>query len=1410
MKSGVRLISAFSAIVLMFLRKRKFMKRKLSLFLVLILAFSWSAVVADTTPATSASDAVSVTKIDKVEQEKLLVTPDQKEEIFQEEEKVYIDEKAQAQLEAEKLEAEAEAQKLAEQDQIDSAKQLEQLKARLDELWDREQDLTESELEEFKMLYDEFYPQELAKAPSGGTILVTGDDCTDPLVVELDVVGLPYNDISQTNCGRIDDYDLTCLGSYDSGEDIIYEIIVGTAGDYIITMNPYTTTWSGILIDDTCPAGSGSGDCIAKATGSGATPRIMNVYLDAGTYYIQVDTYSTPDCIPVFDLTIDAYVPPQGRCCYNYFADCAEMSQSACLTQTGYPEWAEGLNCIDDPCPTLAQGDYCADPIVIPESFPYTNTDNTCNFHNFCDIPFTDNKDVIYEMTLTSDAYLTLSLCGATWDTKMAVFQNECCTGPGTEYVWDDDGCDPGLQSLINYFFPAGVYYVVVDAYGTTSCGDYTLSVDVWTPPMGRCCYDDPVQCLEMPQIECDLLTGFWVEGLTCADPCPGTEGNDCNNPLVIDLNVETLPYVDANQTTCGKINDYSETCLGSYDGGEDIIYELIVGTAGDYIITMDPLGATWTGILIDDTCPPGNTGECIAYQTGSSGIRTLNVNLPAGTYYIMVDTWPSPNCIPMFDLTIAVPPTGRCCYNYYVDCTDGITQSACLALPGEPLWDEGLNCTDDPCAAPVGRCCYNDYADCGDLNEADCIALSGLWDEGVTCAEYSCASVPTNDECAVATPLDIPSAVYGSTILANADVAPTCGTGNGTGGGVWYSVIGTGNTITATLCSEFTTYDTKIRVFCNSCDDLMCAAGDDDDPTCTYGTLQSTAIWCSEAGTEYFILVHGFSTQVGYFMLDLSDDGVPCGTAPTCVPPTGRCCYNYYADCAEDITQNECLALPGYPQWTIDLTCADPCPEVLEGDYCANAFVIPESFPYNTSGNTCAYNNFCDIPLTDNREVIYELEITSVSYLTVSLCNSTYDTKLAIFMDECCTGDGTQWAYNDDFCGLQSEISAAFTPGLYYIVVDGYGTSSCGDYVLDIFTYEPPTGACCVELDCVGTNTELDCDALGGTWHMGQDCVDFVCPIPPVETCTDQSIYDNGDHDLVNGTRPTANWDPQGMIDDFSLDAPADISCFRVEFIDISTPPDTPSGITDVRIRIYDAPDGLYALDWAVDGDFPVFDYTYTGADLNEIDSGFDNFGGDVIYFDLCTEVGVTLPAGNYGMFLTFPGVGPIGLYFASAPANGTEFCAVWGSTLPIPSPGSFENIAFHLGVGDCGGGGDFPCGHYVVGDFNGSDVFNLADVISAFSKLQTGSPDAANLCECPPGGGNTWAIAMDVNGNCAFNLADVISAFSKLQTGSPDLVGCPTCPPDPNPAPRGGNNPLVVPNLESKAKISNQSGME
>ncbi|MEE9554122.1 MAG: S8 family serine peptidase [candidate division Zixibacteria bacterium] len=109
--------------------------------------------------------------------------------------------------------------------------------------------------------------------------------------------------------------------------------------------------------------------------------------------------------------------------------------------------------------------------------------------------------------------------------------------------------------------------------------------------------------------------------------------------------------------------------------------------------------------------------------------------------------------------------------------------------------------------------------------------------------------------------------------------------------------------------------------------------------------------------------------------------------------------------------------------------------------------------------------------------------------------------------------------------------------------------------------------------------------------------------------------------------------------------------------------------------------------------------------------------------------------------------------------------------------------------------GEGGAPCGYYVVGDYNGNLSLNVADIISGFSKLITGSPEPALSCECPGGSGNFWAVAMDVNNSCAFNVADIISAFSKLKTGSPELTPCEVCPPDTPPIPPGGDIPLFAP---------------
>ncbi|PLX13501.1 MAG: hypothetical protein C0598_03425, partial [Marinilabiliales bacterium] len=130
--------------------------------------------------------------------------------------------------------------------------------------------------------------------------------------------------------------------------------------------------------------------------------------------------------------------------------------------------------------------------------------------------------------------------------------------------------------------------------------------------------------------------------------------GDDCTDPIV--LNAASLPftYSDIAQYTCGRGNNYFNTDLGSYDGGEDIIYELVISSTAAVSIDMDPSGTTWTGLGLFDGCPGYNA---VSTVTGSSGttVKSISAILDPGTYYIMVDTWPSPACIPSFDLSVTV-----------------------------------------------------------------------------------------------------------------------------------------------------------------------------------------------------------------------------------------------------------------------------------------------------------------------------------------------------------------------------------------------------------------------------------------------------------------------------------------------------------------------------------------------------------------------------------------------------------------------------------------------------------------------------------------------------------------------------------------------------------------------------------
>jgi hypothetical protein len=118
-----------------------------------------------------------------------------------------------------------------------------------------------------------------------------------------------------------------------------------------------------------------------------------------------------------------------------------------------------------------------------------------------------------------------------------------------------------------------------------------------------------------------------------------------------------TFPYVTT--LTCGTTNDItsanSTTCgSASYKGGWEAVY--VWTPAGNYIdVSFAYSGVTWTGVFLYQGCPTSG-GTCIGNFTSSGSAKTLayiGTNMTSGTkisltsgltYYIVIDTYPTPN----------------------------------------------------------------------------------------------------------------------------------------------------------------------------------------------------------------------------------------------------------------------------------------------------------------------------------------------------------------------------------------------------------------------------------------------------------------------------------------------------------------------------------------------------------------------------------------------------------------------------------------------------------------------------------------------------------------------------------------------------------------------------------------------
>jgi hypothetical protein len=119
---------------------------------------------------------------------------------------------------------------------------------------------------------------------------------------------------------------------------------------------------------------------------------------------------------------------------------------------------------------------------------------------------------------------------------------------------------------------------------------------------------------------------------------------------------------------------------------------------------------------------------------------------------------------------------------------------------------------------------------------------------------------------------------VTGSIIGADTPLdVPACGSASApcSVAGVWYLVVGNGQTITASTCGSSVSLDTQISVFLPG---NLCVDGNDN-----FYSTKSQVAWSSVSDQIYFVLVHGKNSSEGSFALQFATQEAAFADADFC-----------------------------------------------------------------------------------------------------------------------------------------------------------------------------------------------------------------------------------------------------------------------------------------------------------------------------------------------------------------------------------------------------------------------------------------------------------------------------------------------------------------------------------------------
>jgi hypothetical protein len=478
-----------------------------------------------------------------------------------------------------------------------------------------------------------------------------------------------------------------------------------------------------------------------------------------------------------------------------------------------------------------------------------------------------------YTFNAGSNTRVSLSLCGASFDSVIGLYSGQCGSLVCVARNDDSSSCAPASELTSIVITPGTQYYVAVGARTSSDVGTFTLTGTIFTPP--------PVndQC----SAPTSITTGTTLTGTNVA-ATSDTEGGACSPSGLIGnvwytfnsgvATLVSLSLCGANFDTviglysgqCGSLvcvarNDDSSSCSPASE-----LNYISISTGTQYLISVGGKTASSIGsfsLSLNLFAPPTND-PCLGASTLQSGTP-----LPGTTIAATDDT-----------LVTACTPSGLIGGVWYTF-SSGSNTVASVSVCGANFDSvialyTGTNCITMTCVAS------NDdgSSSCSPASELNNVLITQSTtyyivvggktpsDFGTFTISLTLSSIPSNDLCSGAVQLFDGVPQSGTTAGAlddSSSILTRCGLPGEAGSNVWYYFdVPSAGYLSVSSCVA--SFDTVIGIYQGSCSNLNCVGfNDNNSPGCA-PLSSSVTILAKVPSTRYFILVSGIG--VGDFLL--------------------------------------------------------------------------------------------------------------------------------------------------------------------------------------------------------------------------------------------------------------------------------------------------------------------------------------------------------------------------------------------------------------------------------------------------------------------------------------------------------------------------------------------------------------